>query len=679
MFTGIVQGRGRCVDLKATGSSLQIWIEAPFLGQVRPGDSVAVDGVCLTVAAIRGNRLAFTVVPETLRVTTLGDLRPGDEVNVEPALRWGSPLGGHLVMGHVDGTGTVMAVSAQDAGVLMEIEAPADLVPFVAPKGSITVDGVSLTVVEVRGRRFTVALVPHTLEHTTLGRHRPGDRVNLEVDWLARYAARHPATTGAPVPERPARLPGTAVTLAPLDRPKHDAGLHAQEPDPVQRVRTALAALRAGGMVVVLDDDGREGEGDLVLAAQHATPDRINFMLLHGRGLICAAMAADRCQALGLPLMVDPPADPMGTPFTISVDARHGVTTGISAADRARTFQVLADPASTAADLVRPGHVFPLRARPWGVMERRGHTEAAVDLARLAGMEPVAAICEILGGDGTPLRGTEIIAWAMANGLPWVTVGDLVAYRLRHETLVRAVAETRLPTRHGEFRLTAFEYMPDGTVHLALTCGLDRPAFRHHRARSSAVRPSPAAAGSTPVLVRVHSQCLTGDALASWRCDCGDQLHAALERIGSEGRGALVYLAQEGRGIGLAAKIKAYALQDRGLDTVDANLALGFPADARDYGVAAQILRSLGLRRIRLLTNNPDKIAQLQGHGIEVAERVALPAAFHAENLHYLTTKRDRLGHSLDWLPAAEAAVPAGPSEGDGRRRVSGEPAREGE
>lgn len=699
MFTGIVQGKGRCVDLRPKGSSLEIWIEAPFLAEVRPGDSVAVNGVCLTVTGSDDGRLAFTAVPETLRVTTLGHLRPGDEVNVEPALRWGSPLGGHLVMGHVDGTGTVLAVTPQDAGVLMELAAPEALAPFLVPKGSIAVDGVSLTVVAVEGHRFTVALVPHTLERTTLGRRKPGDRVNLEVDWLARYAVRGPASEPAPTaPEPPVPSPGPEALIPRRTLAERNPAVPAVSADPAERVEATLAALREGRMAVVLDDEDREGEGDLVFAAQHATPAHVNFMLVHGRGLICAATADWRCRALDLPLMVDPPADPMGTPFTVSVDARHGVTTGISAADRARTLRVLADPASTAADLVRPGHVFPLRARPWGVLERRGHTEAAVDLVRLAGMAPVAAICEILDPDGTPLRGAHLISWAMGHGLPWVTVSDLVTYRLRHEALVRRVASARLPTRYGEFRLTAFEYIPNGEVHLALTCGLEQPvagqdaaggrkegtapapAYQKASMDASTIQTGPSGPSQRPILARVHSQCLTGDALASLRCDCGDQLHAALALIAAEGRGVLVYLAQEGRGIGLAAKVQAYALQDQGLDTVDANLALGLPVDARDYGVAAQILRSLGIDRIRLLTNNPDKVSQLGGYGVEVVERVPLPVTGHGDNHKYLMTKRQRLGHWLDWLDATAdgGLVPAPTGPGSGRRGAGPQPAEEG-
>ncbi|HEY8552133.1 MAG TPA: 3,4-dihydroxy-2-butanone-4-phosphate synthase, partial [Thermaerobacter sp.] len=612
MFTGIVAGTGRCVAVRRVDGGVELEVEAPFLDGARPGDSVAVNGVCLTVTAADGGRLTFTAVSETLRRTTLGDLRAGDVVNLEPALRWGEPVGGHLVQGHVDGTGTVRAVARHGGEVRMAVEAPQALVPFLAPKGAVAVDGVSLTVVSVEGNRFTVALIPHTLERTTLGQRRVGDRVNLEVDGLARYLMRwHAVSAGAGGAGPRGRGTGGAEDDAAPDG--HGAAgpgpCSSATPDgegagdPVARVEAALAALRAGGMAVVLDDADREGEGDLVVAAQHASPAHVNFMLQWGRGLICAAMAESRCQALDLPLMVDPPGDPLGTSFTVSVDARQGVTTGISAADRARTLRVLADPASRPGDLVRPGHVFPLRARPWGVLQRRGHTEAAVDLMRLAGLEPVAAICEILGPDGEAARPDAVVAWAAYHGLPWVRVSDVVAYRVRRERLVRSVAASRLPTPHGPFRLEAFEYLPTGEVHLALTYGIGTTSGRR---------------GPEPVLVRVHSQCLTGDVFQSLRCDCGDQLRAAMAAIARRGRGVLVYLHQEGRGIGLVPKIQAYERQDRGLDTVEANLALGLPVDARDYAAGAQILRSLGIGAVRLLTNNPDKVAQLERYGIRV-------------------------------------------------------------
>ena len=392
-------------------------------------------------------------------------------------------------------------------------------------------------------------------------------------------------------------------------------------------VEEAVEAIRRGRMVVVVDDEDRENEGDLVMAAQFATPEAINFMVKEARGLICVPMPREWAERLDLPPMVHPPRDHHETAFTVSVDAREGVTTGISAHDRAHTIRLLADPGAKPEDFVRPGHVFPLVAMDGGVLRRAGHTEAAVDLCRLAGLRPVGVICEIMRDDGTMARLPDLRAFAEKHGLPLITVADLIAHRKRTERLVRRVAEANLPTKFGHFRIVTFVDLVTGQEHVALVKG--------------------EVSGPDPVLVRVHSECLTGDAFGSLRCDCGDQLHRALEMIEREGRGVLLYMRQEGRGIGLANKVCAYELQDRGMDTVEANRALGFPPDLRDYGIGAQILVDLGVRKIRLLTNNPRKVVGLSGYGLEIVEHVPIEVDPNPHNWRYLKAKKEKLGH---WL-----------------------------
>jgi 3,4-dihydroxy 2-butanone 4-phosphate synthase / GTP cyclohydrolase II len=389
-----------------------------------------------------------------------------------------------------------------------------------------------------------------------------------------------------------------------------------------------LADIRAGRMVVVVDDEDRENEGDLIMAADSATPEALAFMVRHGSGIVCVAMERERLEQLELPLMSDDGSEAMGTAFTLTVDARHGTTNGVSAGDRARTIAVLIDPDTHPDDLRRPGHVFPLRSKRGGVLERAGHTEAAVDLARLAGHHPAGVLCELVNDDGTMARLPQLRTFATHHNLPLLTIADLIAHRSARETLVHRVASARIPTDHGEFESIAFEDHR-GRTHVAL------------------VRGDITSAPET--LVRVHSECFTGDVLGSRRCDCGEQLDRALAAIAAEGAGVVVYIrGHEGRGIGLRHKLEAYELQDQGLDTVDANLALGFEADARDYGVGAQILASLGVTRMRLLTNNPAKRAGLEGYGLEIVERAPIMATPNQHNRRYLETKRDKMGHFID-------------------------------
>ena len=392
-------------------------------------------------------------------------------------------------------------------------------------------------------------------------------------------------------------------------------------------VEEALDDVRAGKMVVVCDDENRENEGDLTLAAQFATPEAINFMAKEGRGLICLSLTGERCDELGLNLMAAKNEAPLQTAFTVSVEARHGVTTGISAADRAHTIQVAIDPRSTPESLVQPGHVFPLKAKDGGVLERAGQTEAAVDLARLAGLNPAGVICEIMNDDGTMARVPDLVPYCERHGLKMITVADLIAYRRRTEQLVERVVSTKLPTAFGEFTAVGYRALLDDKHHVAMVKG--------------------DVAGQEDVLIRVHSECLTGDVFHSLRCDCGEQLEAAMAMIEKEGRGVLLYLSQEGRGIGLLNKLRAYKLQEEGLDTVDANLKLGLPADLRDYGIGAQILVDLGLSSIRILTNNPKKIHGLEGYGLSLSEQVPLQSIPNPHNEEYLNAKRDKLGHVL--------------------------------
>ena len=396
-----------------------------------------------------------------------------------------------------------------------------------------------------------------------------------------------------------------------------------------ETVEKAIADIREGRMVIVADDEDRENEGDLVMAAAKVTPDHVNFMTKHGRGLICVALTDERADDLDLPLMTQRNTDPQETAFTISVDAhrRFGVTTGISAQDRAKTIEVLTSPNSDPSDLRRPGHIFPLRAKPGGVLRRVGQTEASVDLARMADLPPVGVICEILNEDGTMARRHELKTFAIEHGLRFITVAQMVAYRLTKTRIIQRIAEAELPTKHGEFHVIAYESMLDGREHLAIIKG----------------DPS----GKPGVLVRMHSECMTGDVFGSMRCDCGEQLVAAMRQIDAEGQGAVVYLRQEGRGIGLGNKVKAYELQDEGLDTVEANEKLGFKPDLRDYGIGAQILLDLKLHSIRLLTNNPRKIVGLDGYDIEITGTEALQVEPNQHNERYLETKRSKLGHTL--------------------------------
>lgn len=398
-------------------------------------------------------------------------------------------------------------------------------------------------------------------------------------------------------------------------------------------IEEAVEEIKAGKFLIVVDDEDRENEGDLAIAAEKVTPEVINFMLLNARGLICMPLTGQRLDELGVPLMVRQNTSKYSTAFTISVEAKHGVTTGISAADRARTVRAMLDPSTRADDLVKPGHMFPLRAREGGVLVRAGHTEAVVDLAKMAGLYPAGVICEILNDDGSMARLPQLEKIATKYGIKMVTVSDLIAHRRRHEKLIHRIAEAKLPTKYGEFTVISYrsDVDPDEQVALVMEdINVEKP-----------------------ILVRVHSECLTGDVFGSMRCDCGEQIELAMKAIAKEGRGVFLYMRQEGRGIGFHNKIRAYALQDAGMDTVEANISLGFAADLRDYGIGAQILVDLGLKEIRLLTNNPKKVISLEGYGLKVVQTVPILATPNPHNKFYLETKKKKMGHLLEVPPAS--------------------------
>jgi 3,4-dihydroxy 2-butanone 4-phosphate synthase/GTP cyclohydrolase II len=674
MFTGIIEELGDVVAVEELAGAARICIRGPQVTVgAACGDSIAVNGVCLTVLEVTGTTFTAHVTAETLNRTGLGALVPGSPVNLERARRLDGRLGGHLVQGHVDAVGTIVSRRPAKNWDVVRVAVPPGLVGYVVERGSVAVDGVSLTVSAIGGGSdieaawFEVSLIPATLALTTLGRNQPGSGVNLEVDVVGKYVERllhgqvadrrAGGSIGASAGSlrRPAGegAAGVGIVSATNDaigssfiangtRPVDSAELAAAtDGTPLDSVERAIAEIAAGRPVVVVDNADRENEGDIVMAASKMTPELMAFMIRHTSGVICVPLTGAILDRLQLPLMTPHNTECMQTAFTVSVDARYGGTSGISAADRARTVRVLADSASEPYELVRPGHVFPLRYTEGGVLRRPGHTESAVDLARLAGLAPAGVVGEVVNEDGSMARLPALRAFADLHGLLLISIAQLVEYRLHSELTVTRAVETRLPNSYGDWRALGYLNSVDSTEHVALVLG--------------------DVGDGEEILVRVHSECLTGDVLGSRRCDCGAQLDASMAAIAAEGRGIVIYLrGHEGRGIGLLSKLRAYHLQDGGMDTVEANLELGLPADAREYSTGAQILADLGARSIRLLTNNPAKVRGLSGFGVKVAARVPLPVALTRENLRYLITKRDRLGHQIDGLPALDGLLDLG-------------------
>lgn len=762
MFTGLILFLATIIAIETTDQGKNFIFSHPNLRlEIKLGDSIAINGVCLTATDITDTTFSVQAVHTTLEKTTLDYVREGDMVNVELALKASDRCGGHFVQGHVNGVGTIKSIIQRGNAHDLQITIPAHLQKYLLQEGSIAIDGISLTIADVHDDLITLAIIPHTWQHTTLHNKKSGDLVNIEVDILTKYCEETSAyssrahkkvvivggvfdvlhkghfqfleeakkqgdflvvllepdekvkktksTTELPRPfhneqmrqqmvsnikcvDKVITLPYLTSYAEYLNFLKHDLPeIYHIKPDviaitgndPIKKLKQkmathlamelvavveriepfssttllqancfnqnkypqtniihtkgntmklhtieqALADIAQGKMIIVVDDENRENEGDFLMAAQHVTPEAINFMARYGRGLICAPITAATAQKLEITPMVMRNNAPLQTAFTVSIEAAEGVSTGISAHDRSRTISLLTQEASRPETFVKPGHVFPLVAKDGGVLQRPGHTEAAVDFARLAGLHPSGVICEIMKDDGTMARLPDLWNFAQEHRLTLVSIKDLIAYRKKHEQLVQQIAAIDLHSEYGTFTLHCFHSLIDQQEVVALVKG----EISHDEA----------------VLVRIHSECFTGETLKSQRCDCGEQLSLALSQIERAASGILIYLKQEGRGIGLSNKIKAYALQDQGFDTVEANHQLGFATDMRDYVLGAQVLKHFGITKIKLLTNNPEKVEQLTTYGIEIAERQALEIPPQKYNCAYLATKKYKLGHIL--------------------------------
>ena len=649
MFTGIVTGTGIVVERRAgPGVERLVFTAEGHTDGLSHGASIAVNGVCVSATAVEDDRITVELIGETLKRTTMGELSHGDMVNLERCLPSGERLDGHVVQGHVDGVGQLVERDLTEGRHRFAV--PAELAELMAEKGSVAVDGVSLTITAVSEPGedlawFEVGLIPTTLQETTLGRLALEGQVNIEGDVLAKYTRRMLRFGTAEAAQE---------TPTPVPAP--------ETPGPVlDSVSTALGQLAAGRPVIVVDDADRENEGDIVFPAVRATEELLGFTVRHSSGVICAPMTAERAARLGLEPMVSENQDPKGTAYTVSCDLSSAreprMTTGISAGDRARTLAALANPETQSVELTRPGHVFPLIAHAEGVLGRPGHTEAAVDLCRLSGASEVGVIAELVHDDGRMMRLPALRTFADAHGFALISIADLILHRggnppegavpdrgqgqwqsgwhlPSEDGLVSPGPVVTLPTDYGIFEAQVWTEQTTGHEHMLIsaTHGEDGTADP----------------GRGP-LIRMHSECVTGDVLTSHRCDCGTQLHSALESIRRHG-GHLLYLrGHEGRGIGLANKMRAYKLQEEGADTVEANEMLGLAAELRDYSGAAAILQSAGITRLRLLTNNPAKVQFLREAGLDV-EQIPSTGVVHEENRRYLRTKRDRMDHLLDHL-----------------------------
>ncbi|MDZ4722397.1 MAG: bifunctional 3,4-dihydroxy-2-butanone-4-phosphate synthase/GTP cyclohydrolase II [candidate division Zixibacteria bacterium] len=613
MFTGIIEDIGKLTQLISRSNYKILTIETQIgLPEISLGESIACDGVCLTVVEKTLHGFTVEVSQETLQKTIIGNYQIGQSINLERSLCVGDRLGGHFVSGHVDTTGRVCSIRPVGESLELECSFDSAFEHLIVDKGSVCINGVSLTVNRAIGNMCSVNLIPYTSVHTNLAGLGNGSEVNLEFDLLAKYILKSSN-------QKEGKM---------LQAKLIESGCSMGRDIRFGTIEQALEAIKRGKPVIVVDDEDRENEGDFIMVAEMVTPEAVNFFATHGRGLICVAMPQERLDALHLQPMTDHNTAKLGTRFTVSVDALVGTSTGISAFDRALTIRMLADESTKPEALGRPGHIFPIKAVDGGVLARAGHTEAAVDLAKLAGCKPIGVLCEIMDSDGSMARVPKLMEVAERFGLCIITIDDLISYRSKHEKLVCRKASVSLPTKHGDFILHSYHSDIDNEDHLALTKGTVN--------------------GGVDILTRIHSSCFTGDVLGSCRCDCGAQLESAMRQIEETGVGAVIYMRQEGRGIGLANKILAYQLQDTGRDTVEANTDLGFRADLRNYTTAAQILNDLGIISVRLLTNNPNKISGLQQYGIAVSERVPIQIDPTTFNHRYLEVKRDKMGHLLD-------------------------------